>query len=208
MNNKKKIIGFSVILSCILCLCLPMVVSCADGAPPVEKDTIFNLLFPNIWVFGAVILASVILIITIVWMVWVPFNKKMDEKRDYINREREEAEKAKLDAIKDRATAADQLIQTQSEANHIITDATIKASSVQDEIIHRAEQEATSLILNARSNIELERQEMKDSMNDEIMEIAFEAITEISKQKVTKEDNNKLVKEFLDNFDKVNKDDK
>ncbi len=40
------------------------------------------------------------------------------------------------------------------------------------------------------------------------MDIAFDAITEISKQKVTKEDNDKLVKEFLDNFDKVNKNDK
>ncbi len=208
MNNKKKIIGFSVILTCILCLCLPMVVSCADGAPPVEKDTIFNLLFPNIWVFGAVILASVILIVTIVWMVWVPFNKKMDEKRDYINKEREEAEQAKLEAIKNKNQAEDNLIQAQSEVNHMITNASIKASAVQDEIIHKAEQEATIIIQNARNNMELERQEMKNSMNEEIMDIAFEAITEISKQKVTKEDNNKLVKEFLENFDKVNKDDK
>ncbi len=208
MNNKKKIFGFSVILLCVLVLSLPFVVSCADGAPPVDQETIFNLLFPNIWVFGAVILAAVILVTTIIWMVWVPFNKKMDARKEYINKEREEAEQAKLEALKDKNEAELNLIKTQAEANSMITNATIKASAVQDEIIHKAESQANTIIQNARVNIEAERNQMKEAMQEEIMDVAFEAVTEISKQKMTKEENDKLVKEFLDNFDKGSKDGK
>ncbi len=205
MNNKKKIIGFSVILLCLLGLSLPFIVSCADGAPPVDQETIFNLLFPNIWVFGAVILAAVILITTIVWMVWVPFNKKMDARKEYINKEREDAEQAKLEALKNKNEAETNLIKAQTEVSSMISNATIKAAAVQDEIIHKAENQANVIIQNARVNIEAERNQMKDAMEEEVMEIAFEAVAEISKQKMTKEENDKLVKEFLDNFDKDNK---
>lgn len=208
MNNKKKVILLSVILTSVLLLSSVMLVSCAEGAPPVENGTIFNLLFPNIWVFGAVILASVILIITMIWLVWVPFTRKMDARKEYINKEREEAEQAKLDALKDKAEAQENLMKAQFEVSNMITNATIKSSSVQDEIIHKAEQQANDIIAAARDSIESERKAMQDAMNDEIMTIAFDAITEISKQKITKEDNDQLVKEFLDNFDKVKKDDK
>lgn len=203
MNNKKKIIGFAVILICLLVIVTPFLVSCSDAGDPISQETIFNLLFPNLWVFVSILMAAVILIITIIWFIWVPMNKKFDERKVFIMKELEDAKQAKDQALEDEQKAQNELIKTQYEINDMLSKASIKASAIKDEIKNDANAKAALLIENAKKSIELEKQQMVEKMEDQIMDIAFAAVTEISKQKITKEENDKLVKDFIDNFDNV-----
>lgn len=203
---KKKILCYSLLFILIMLLFLPLVISCSGDAKidGIDSNTIINLIFPNVWVLLATLLATIILVSAIIWLVWKPFNKKMEERKAFIQKELVDAENAKLESIAEKDKIHKEYIQAQSDINKMLLNANHKATVIYDEIKSDAQKKAHIIQKNAKAEIEMQKQKLQESINDEILDVAFAAVTQISKQKITKEENDKLVNDFIDELDKVN----
>ncbi|MGL4950272.1 MAG: hypothetical protein ACRC4M_00295 [Mycoplasma sp.] len=200
----KKILGYFLILVSICIIALPIVTSCSsDPIDGIDSFTIINLIFPNIWVFLATLLATIVLFVSSIWLVWEPFNKKLDARKKMVNSEIEEITKTKNESILEKERIHNEYVEAQSEIKNMLVQANQKANTIHDEIKNSAEQQAHILLKNARQEIEIEKRKMLENINEEILDIAFSAVTEISKQKIDKKENDKLVKEFIESLDKV-----
>lgn len=203
---KKKILCYSLLFILIMLLFLPLIISCSGDAKidGIDSNTIINLIFPNVWVLLATLLATIILVSAIIWLVWKPFNKKMEERKAFIKKELVDAENAKLESIAEKDKIHKEYIQAQSDINKMLLNANHKATVIYDEIKSDAQKKAHIIQKNAKAEIEMQKQKLQESINDEILDVAFAAVTQISKQKITKEENDKLVNDFIDELDKVN----
>lgn len=203
---KKKILCYSLLFILIMLLFLPLIISCSGDAKidGIDSNTIINLIFPNVWVLLATLLATIILVSAIIWLVWKPFNKKMEERKAFIQKELVDAENAKLESIAEKDKIHKEYIQAQSDINKMLLNANHKATVIYDEIKSDAQKKAHIIQKNAKAEIEMQKQKLQESINDEILDVAFAAVTQISKQKITKEENDKLVNDFIDELDKVN----
>ncbi|MGL4948636.1 MAG: hypothetical protein ACRC42_04645 [Mycoplasma sp.] len=203
----KKLLGFSILLVVIIAISSLFIVSCSsDPIGGVDSFTIINLIFPNIWVFLSTLVATIILFSAAIWMIWEPFNKKMDERKKHIQSELDVIKKNKEDSISDKARIQKEFNEAQNDIKKLLIQANQKANTIHDEIKNSAEKQAHILLKNAKQEIEIQKRKMQKNINDEILDIAFSAVTEISKQKITKEENDKLVEEFIQNLEKVSKD--
>lgn len=203
---KKKFICYSLIFILIMSLFLPLIISCSSDAKidGIDSNTIINLIFPNVWVLLATLLATIILVSAMIWLVWKPFNKKMEERKAFVQKELIDAENAKLESIAEKDKIHKEYVQAQIEINKMLVNATQKATVIYDEIKSDAQKKAHIIQKNAKAEIEMQKQKLKESINDEILDVAFAAVTQISKQKITKQENDKLVNDFINELDKVN----
>lgn len=115
----------------------------------------------------------------------------------------DDANNAKIEAIKQQQLIQQDYVKTQAEVQKIISNAQQKAVAIQDEIKNKATNEAHFFLKNAKAEIMIERQEMKSAMHEEILDVAFDAVKQIAKQTVTKEQNDQMVEDFIANLDKV-----
>ena len=203
MNFKKKykkaiIAIFLLIVVCLLTI--PFVASCSSEIEGVNATAIINLIFPNIWVFIATIASTVVLLSCIIWFLWKPMNKKLETIRKHVTSEIFDAENAKKEAFELKESARENLLNAQLDASKIVQDANDRANVIYQELQTQAHKDADQIIKDAQEQIALERKELEQQTHNEILDVAFEAVTKISKQKITREENNKLVEEFLKDF--------
>lgn len=202
---RRRIFKHFLVLFVILIIALPFIVSCSGGDASIEgidSNSIINLIFPNVWVFVATILSTIILFSVVIWLIWKPFNKKMEERKAYMQKELNDAEQAKVDSLKDKQKMQDDYLQAKTQINKMLLQANQKASAVYDEIKSDAQMKAHILLKNAEQDITIEKQKLQDSIEEQILDVAFAAVTEISKQKITKEQNDQLVLDFIKHLDK------
>ena len=202
MKKFKKLL-LSLLLLVVVCLiCSPFLVSCSNEIEGVNSTAIINLIFPNLWVFIATIFATVILISAIIWFLWKPMNKKLDERKKYIENEINEAENIKKEAFQTREQAKLELINAQSNASKIVQDANDKAENLYNELQNQARNSAYEIVKAAQEEVLLEKRELEEQTHKQILDIAFDAVTNISKHKITREENDKLVEEFINDLEK------
>ncbi len=202
MKKFKKLL-LSLLLLVVVCLiCSPFLVSCSNEIEGVNSTAIINLIFPNLWVFIATIFATVILISAIIWFLWKPMNKKLDERKKYIENEITEAENIKKEAFQAREQAKLELINAQSNASKIVRDANDKAENLYNELQNQARNSAYEIVKAAQEEVLLEKRELEEQTHKQILDIAFDAVTNISKHKITREENDKLVEEFINDLEK------
>lgn len=125
----------------------------------------------------------------------------MEERKAYMQKELNDAEQAKIDSLKDKQKMQDDYIQAKTQINKMLLQANQKASAVYDEIKSDAQKKAHILLKNAEQDITIEKQKLQDSIEEQILDVAFAAVTEISKQKITKEQNDQLVLDFIKQLD-------
>lgn len=126
----------------------------------------------------------------------------MEERKAYMQKELNDAEQAKVDSLKDKQKMQDDYLQAKTQINKMLLQANQKASAVYDEIKSDAQMKAHILLKNAEQDITIEKQKLQDSIEEQILDVAFAAVTEISKQKITKEQNDQLVLDFIKHLDK------
>lgn len=200
----KKIILIVLLLLIVSLFSIPFLVSCSSEIGGiVNATTIVNLIFPNIWVFVATIISTIILICAIIWFVWKPLNKKIEERKKYLNQELEDAEKAKQDAFNAKAQAQDEFAKAQIDAARIVQSANQKGNDLYNQLQDKAKEQAYQIVKNAQEEIDIEKRKMQEEMHDQILNIAFDAATHISKKNISKSDSDKMIDEFIDEYQKM-----
>ena len=154
-------------------------------------------IFPNIGSLVVQLVATIVLVFFVVKFFWKPIKKNIDTRREYIKNNIDEAgklnEEAHINLEKSNKTIKDANV----EARRIKENAETEALLVRQNILDQANEEASRKIKLAEEQIIKEREEAKQEIHDEIISVAMMAASKIVEREISKEDNEKLVEDFL-----------
>lgn len=164
---------------------------------PIEPAEIINQLFPNLWVFIAHVIATVILLILLSKWVYNPFRKAMRARRNKIRELIQDAAEKQAKATIDQKEASKLLTTAKVEANSIIVAARTEAEAKRHQVLETAKAEVMQLNEQAHKEIQKEKEQYYDDIRKSIINVAFYAAEQLLGKEINKEKNEKLVEEFI-----------
>ena len=178
-----------------------VLLSSCQGQPFSESD-FNNKLFPNgLWDLIIQLAAFVILLILVFLLGYKPLKKMLDKRKEYVQSQLDEAEKAKK-TISDASLLAQQEIDKgKQEASTIIQEAKAQASVEAASIINEAKEQASAKRRAADEEIKLAQEASKQEIRQEIIDVALQASSQILARNVDDKDNQRMVDELLSSLD-------
>ena len=156
-------------------------------------------IFPNIGSLVVQLLATAIMVFVVVKFFWKPIKSNIDTRREYIKKNIDEAGRLNEEAQVNLDNSNKKIKDANVEARRIKENAEAEALLARQKILSKAEEEASNKIKVAEEQIIKEREEAKQEIRDEIINVAMMAASKIVEREISKEDNEKLVNDFLDN---------
>lgn len=167
-----------------------------------EISGIGEKLIPNWFAFLVQLISLIVLVAVIFIFAYKPVKKILDKRADYIEKEVKDAEENSKIA-RENAIKSEQIItDSKKTASEIVESANIRAQKEADEIKEETRLEISRMKKAAEKEIEdVKEQSLKD-IHDEMVDVALCASEEILGREVSKADNEKLARNFIDNLDK------
>ena len=138
-----------------------------------------------------------VLAIALVFILRKPLSQALGSRIKGIKEQLQDLEARKAEAEKKLAEYNDKLAQLEKEAENIIDDYIKQGNDAKTRILKEAESSAEKLKALARRNIEHEFEQAKLKLQEEIFEISLQQAEEIIKSKISAEDQNRIVDEYL-----------
>ncbi len=154
-----------------------------------------------IWTWVAFILVLIVLGKS----TWKIIIKGLNARAEKIQDDLKEAEKIRETAKKSLAAYREQIDNAKNEASSIIENARIEAGRVREKIISNAREEAEANKNKIMLEIDRAKEEVTNNMRKQTVDIAVVMAEKILKRNITKEDNQALIDEFINNAEKENK---
>lgn len=192
--KKLKYVLIPILVSIIF---IPFLASCEGAIDGANASSVINLIFPNLWVALAQIIATIILLSTIVALVWTPYQNMMQARKEEYMKDLNEANESKKAALLDEQKAAKAFITAQSQASQIVIDANKNAEEIATDIKNKADLKAQAIINNAKTDMAIEKKEQAKNMHNQIIDVAFATAEELTKKTITKEDHLDFVNDFI-----------
>ena len=126
-----------------------------------------------------------------------PINKMLDDRTQAIQKDYDDAERARKEAEELKAQYDSSISEAKEEAARIIRNAHDEAENERTAIIRKSHEEAESIVAAAGETIENERRRVIRQAHSEIADLAIEAASKIVAANVDDEKNRRLVDEFL-----------
>ncbi|WP_338972410.1 F0F1 ATP synthase subunit B [Spiroplasma endosymbiont of Panorpa germanica] len=168
------------------------------GIPEITRG-----LFPNLPNFIAHVLSTIVLILLLAKLVYKPFCNSIDERRKKINALLDEAADKTTKANRDKKEAEILLKNAKNDSLNIIKSAYTEADSNKMAILDRARREANNIQNHAKISIEHEREALKEEIRQNVIGVAFSAAEKVLEKNISKEDNQKIIENFIDDLDRV-----
>lgn len=163
---------------------------------------VVGLLFPNLPNFIAHVLATIVIVVFLVKLVYKPFRQSIDKRRDKIDEVLNEAIVKQTTANRDRKEASQLLREAKTESIEIVEKARIDADSQKADILESANLEAANLQSYAKKSVARERAKAEGEIHDAIVNVAMQAASKILDKEVDNAQNKKMVDDFIANLDK------
>lgn len=160
-------------------------------------ESIESKLIPNIWAFLVQLLALIVLLLVVFFFGYKPVKKFLDARKELLNNQVKDTKEQNDAAHANLKESEKRLANTRKEAGEIIDKAIVDASHKGQEIISKAEREAIEIKEKANKEIERAKEEAKKELHNEIVDVAFDASSKILSREVTKNDNSKIVDQFV-----------
>lgn len=173
-----------------------------SGCSPITKDDVINNLLPNLWVFLTHIFAAIVLLIVCIYLVWNPTKTSLAKRQAYIQNEINQAEEIKNKALKQLAIAEQSKIEAFENAKKIIEDANKQAYHNKAEIEQQAINNSQRVMQQAENDAKKIKTSIEQKMNQQIIDLAFEASSALLKSKVSKKDSKSFVQDFIAELEK------
>ncbi|AKU79293.1 F0F1 ATP synthase subunit B [Spiroplasma turonicum] len=172
-----------------------------DDSQKYGLPNIIEGLFPNLPILIAHILSTIVIILLLSKLVYKPFRQAIKDRRKKINALLDEASSKQTIANKNNADAARFLEKAKDEAKGIVDSARWQADSIKFEIINNAKKEAQNIQEHANKILDFEKNEARETIRKEIIDIAFDVAEKVVAKSISKSDNEKLINDFLDSID-------
>ena len=137
-----------------------------------SMERLFGLDFQLIADAVLMIVAVFILFLLMSYLLFNPARKLLNDRREKIRGDLENAVKDKEDAAALKAEYDSRLANVNKEAEEILSDARRRGLANENQIIAQAKEEASRIIERARVEAELEKQKMADEVKKEIVSVA------------------------------------
>jgi F-type H+-transporting ATPase subunit b len=139
----------------------------------------------------------VVLAGALIFLLRKPLSQALDSRIKGIRVQLEDLEAKKSAAEKELAKYASQIAELSKESDKIIAEYIRQGNDAKAKILQEAEAAAIKLEEQAKRNIEHEFQQAKEKLQAEIIEKALEKAESRIKSKITAEDQNVLIDEYL-----------
>lgn len=151
----------------------------------------------DFWSIFWAVLNILILFLLLRIFLFKPINKMLDDRTQSIQKDIDDAERAKKEAEELRQQYADSISSAKEEAEEIRKDAHEKAENERTAIIRKSHEEADEIVSAASETIENERKRVIQQAHTQIADLAIEAASKVVGANLDDEKNRKLVDEFL-----------
>lgn len=151
----------------------------------------------DFWSIFWAVLNILILFILLRIFLFKPINKMLDSRTQSIQKDIDDAERAKKDAEELRQQYEDSISSAKEQAEEIRKEAHEKAESERAAIIRKSHEEADEIVSAASETIENERKRVIQQAHTQIADLAIEAASKVVGANLDDEKNRRLVDEFL-----------
>lgn len=149
------------------------------------------------WSILEAVLNVLILFILLRIFLFKPINKMMNDRTEAIQKDIDDAEKAKKDAEELKAQYNSSISEAKEEAAKILRNALDEAETERAATIQRSHEEAEDIVNAAGETIENERKRVIRQAHAQIADLAIEAASKVVGANLDDEKNRNIVDEFL-----------
>lgn len=129
--------------------------------------------------------------------VFTSLGKAISERQQTIDEGLENAQKVKVELSNAEAKAQDIIKEAKKEGNEVIKKYQDDASKVAEKIKLDAQNEVEDMYKKSKEQIEVEKAKMVEGIKDETANLAIMASEQILKKKLSKDEDKKLIEDFL-----------
>lgn len=202
MKKKNLILCFSSLL--LFCLTSCDADQAADNISGAVEDTVANAL-PNLYVTLAQLGAFLMMVFVFFRFCYKPLKKKIQARQEFVSTEIQEAKDKNQEASRNLELSEMNVKDSHVKAETIIADANKTATESAQEIIDKANEQAEAIRKQGEKDAEEIKKEVERKAHDEIVSTALAASKEILGRELTKEDNEKVIDDFIDKMTKEDK---
>jgi F-type H+-transporting ATPase subunit b len=150
------------------------------------------------WTIILQIVNTLILFAALSYFLFKPVTKFMQDRKDKIAADYEEAEKTRTNAQELKVSYESKLETIKDEGRQIIRDATRRGEVRSEEIIKQAQEESKKII--ERANLELTRERTKamDQLKNDMIEIALGAASRVIEDSLEDESHERLIRQYIE----------
>jgi len=134
---------------------------------------------------------------------WKKILKLLDDRKEHIALELKNIEDAKLEVSKMKSEYESKISQAGQMFDRKIQEAMEEGKKVNEVMRKKAYEQAQEIIENAKKNMEYELSRAKEEVKNEIIDMVIKGADELIGEKLTAEQDKKLVADFLDEIDKA-----
>jgi F-type H+-transporting ATPase subunit b len=127
----------------------------------------------------------------------------LDERKERISSEFKRIEDAKLEIEKLKSEYASKMGAFEEVAGLKIKEAIEEAKKITEDSRKKANEEAQGIINHAKEDIKYELAKSKEELKVQIIDLTVKATENLIREKMTGENDERLVKGFLDELDKI-----
>lgn len=154
-------------------------------------------LFPAWPTILATALALTVLTVVLTKLVWKPVKRMIQERRNFIKQNIDQARSQNIDAEKNRELALNELNNSRHEASMIIAKAKSNAHKIMEDNVEETRQKIDHMMKTAKEEIEKEKQKFELEARNEIIEVALAAASKVIQKNVDSDVNRKLIQDFI-----------
>jgi len=147
---------------------------------------------------------TVIIVLIYFFFLHKPVCKILDERAKTVNKDMDEAEKARNEANAVKAEYEQKLESSKEEAGRIVAEATKKAQAREEEIIAQANSEAAAMKKRAEESIEREKKRAVNEIKGEISDMVVMAASKVAEKEITAKDNEQIINSVLSQIGEEN----
>lgn len=167
-----------------------------------EISGIGEKLIPNWFAFLVQLIALILLVVIIIVFAYKPVKRLLDARADYIEKEVKDAENSNKVARENALKSEKLITESKKTANEIIEAANVRATKEAELIKDATVEEIARMKKAAQEEIEDAKVQSLKDIHKEMVDVALCASEEILGREVSKTDNEKLARNFIDNLDK------
>ena len=148
------------------------------------------------------ILTFLLLLTVLAKFAWKPLLKMLKDREDLIRSSLEDAEKAQTELANLNAEREEIINKARSEAQSILSEGKVAASKLKDETLKAAKDQAKSILTDAEKQIRIEKHKAIEEIKSEVVDLSLSVATKLIKKNISREDNQTLIDESLENVTK------
>ena len=183
-------------------LTIIFLVNFSYAAESADDSNPLLVLDPGLFVWT--ILSFLLLMFLLSKFAWKPLLKMLNEREEKIRTAIEKAENAekKLETLNEQGEKI--LSDARSESQKLLLSSKETAQNLKEEIEREAKQKATSIIDQARVQIQAEKNQVLSEIKNELSSFSIMIAEKLIKKNINKDDNMKLINESIEKVNKIN----